>query len=60
MDFNRIRVKVKKSGSGSQWEVVKETHNAGNWNGEPDSVEVVDRGLSRDEAVKRAERERKR
>jgi hypothetical protein len=58
MEFDRIRVKAKKSGAGSKWEVVKETHKAGNWNGTPDKVDVIDRGLTRDEAIKLAERNR--
>ena len=60
MEFDRVRVKAKKSGAGGKWEVIKEIHKAGNWNGSPDEVEVVDRGMTRDEAIERAKRERNR
>ena len=60
MEFDRVRVKAKKSGAGNKWEVIKEVHKAGNWDGEPDVVEVVDRGLTRDAAIERAKRERNR
>jgi hypothetical protein len=58
MDFHRIRIKIRRSGAGDKFEVVKETHKAGNWNGEPDEVEVVDRGLTKEEAVALAEKTR--
>ncbi len=60
MDFDRVRVKAKKSGMGGKWEVVKEIHKAGNWNGNPDEVTVVDRGLTREAAMDKAKRERNR
>lgn len=60
MDFDRVRVKAKKSSMGGKWEVIKEIHKAGNWDGNPDEETVVDRGLTRDEAIERAKRERNR
>ena len=60
MEFDRIRTRLKKSKAGSKYEVVKETHKAGSdWNGEPDTVEVIDRGLSLDEAKERVKKLRR-
>ena len=57
-NFDRIRIKCRKVPRGTSWEVVKETHKAGNWNGPPAEVEVIADRLTRTEAQDRVKKER--
>lgn len=57
MNFDRIRVRMRRA-SGSTWEVVKETHTAGQWEGSPSEVEVLEKGLTREKAAALVKKER--
>jgi hypothetical protein len=57
-NFDRIRIKHRKAEHSNNWEVVKETHTAGNWDGPPAEVQVLERGLTRQGAKDRAKQER--
>lgn len=57
-NFDRIRIKHRRAEQGSTWEVVKETHTAGHWDGPPAEVQVLERGLDREEAEARAKKAR--
>ncbi len=57
-NFDRVRIKCRKVPRGMTWEVVKETHKAGNWDGPPSEVEVIADRLTRTEALDRAIKER--
>ncbi len=57
-NFDRIRIKSRKATGGSSWEVVKETHKAGEWDGPPATVEIIADRLTRSEADKRVKKER--